>query len=84
MDSRLERIESKIDRLGEKMGDISTSVSRNTHSLEEHMRRTELLESKVEPLELQVAKQAVFAKTVSWFTGAAVTGLLAAKSLGLF
>lgn len=43
--------DQKLDKIQEDVTDIKVTLARNTASLEEHMRRTALLESKIEPLE---------------------------------
>lgn len=43
--------DQKLDKIQEDVTDIKITMARNTASLEEHMRRTSILESKVEPLE---------------------------------
>lgn len=46
---RLERIESKLNNI-----DVTLAV--NTEQLKEHIRRTNLLETKLEPVEMHVAR----------------------------
>jgi len=53
--SDLTRIEKKLDRLDERLGSIDKTLVAQHVSLEEHIRRTEILESKVEPIEKHVA-----------------------------
>lgn len=43
--------DQKLDRIQEDITHIKVTLARNTTSLEEHMRRTEILEKKIEPLE---------------------------------
>lgn len=52
---RFKRIEDKIDKITDKVHDIDKTLERNTSSLEEHMKRTELLEKKLEPVETHVS-----------------------------
>lgn len=49
-----ERIEDKIDKLADKLANIDKTLAVNTSSLVEHVRRTNLLEERVEPLEKDV------------------------------
>ena len=65
---RLERIENKLD-------DVQANTARNTASLEEHMRRTDILEAEIKPLKTHVIVVAALAKIVA-FAGA-VVGLVA-------
>ena len=43
----LERLENKVDTISEKVHSIDNRVLKNTISLDEHMRRTELNEEKL-------------------------------------
>jgi archaellum component FlaC len=49
-DKRLERVENKLDKVSDQIGEINVTLSAQHESLKEHMRRTELLENDVEPL----------------------------------
>lgn len=58
MKDQLDRLESKLDKTIEAVTDIALSTARlevhvekNTENLEEHMRRTELAEMRIERLE---------------------------------
>jgi predicted nucleic acid-binding Zn-ribbon protein len=46
----LDRLESKIDKIDERLDRIEIQITKNTSSLEEHMRRTEALEELVKPI----------------------------------
>jgi hypothetical protein len=73
MDNRFDRIDERLDKTNE-------ILARNTATLEEHVRRTNLLEQKVAPIEAHVHMMNVLAKVAS----VAMAAALAAKSLGLF
>jgi flagellar motor component MotA len=47
--------EAKIDKILEKIHSIDITLARNTASLELHMKRTDLLEKKLEPVEAHVS-----------------------------
>lgn len=47
------RVEDKIDKIVEDISEIKVTMARNTGSLETHIRRTELLEGRLEPVEKQ-------------------------------
>lgn len=47
--------EAKIDKILEKIHSIDITMARNTASLEAHMKRTDLLEKKLEPVENHVS-----------------------------
>ena len=42
--------EDKIDKIADDIGEIKVTLAVNTESLKEHIKRTNLLEKKVEPL----------------------------------
>ena len=54
-DNQLDRIENKIDKHGEHLSSIDVTLAAQHQSLKDHMRRTELLEAKLEPIEEHVA-----------------------------
>jgi hypothetical protein len=49
-DKRLERIEDKLDKITDTLSQHSAIHARNTTSLEDHIRRTELLEEALKPI----------------------------------
>lgn len=50
MASQLDRIEEKVDRVSQRQDRIDVTLAKQHVSLDEHMRRTELLESEIQPL----------------------------------
>lgn len=52
MDER--RIEDKIDKIIEKVNTIDVTLAKQQVTLDEHVRRTNLLEEKMEPVEKHV------------------------------
>ena len=50
-----ERVFKQLDRIEERLDRIDVTLARNTASLEEHMRRTALLEQEVKPIKAHVA-----------------------------
>lgn len=50
-EKRIIRIEDKIDILSDKLASIDSTLASQHESLKYHIRRTDLLEAKVEPLE---------------------------------
>jgi hypothetical protein len=54
-DRRLSRIEQKIDDSHEHLASIDKTLIAQHISLEDHIRRTALLESKLEPVEKHIA-----------------------------
>ena len=54
MDDKLERIENKLDRVVDQIGEINETTAKQQVSLEYHIKRTDLLEKKLEPVEEHV------------------------------
>jgi hypothetical protein len=48
------RVEEKIDKIVDKITDIDVTLGKQSVILEEHVRRTNLLENKLEPIEKHV------------------------------
>lgn len=55
------RLEDKIDKISDDISEVKVTLARNTVSLEEHVRRTNILEDKVEPMrkDIDMAKGAI-------------------------
>lgn len=62
--NKLNRIEDKIDKISDSIGSINITLAKQHQSLDEHMRRTELLEKIVEPIEKHVTMINGFIKLV--------------------
>lgn len=75
-----ERIWRMLERMDERLDAMNIILAANTKSLEEHMRRTELLENEIRPIKSHVSLINAGAKILS----VVLTLALAAKSLGLF
>lgn len=54
MDDRLERIENKLDKVVDQIGEINETTAKQQVSLDYHIKRTDLLEKKLEPVEAHV------------------------------
>lgn len=54
-DKRLERIETKIDDIGDHLASIDVTLSGQHISLRDHIRRTAILEAQIKPIEKHVA-----------------------------
>lgn len=63
----MKTIDDKIDFIVEKIHAIDKTLERNTASLELHMKRSDLLEQKLEPVEKHVAAVTGIVKAVSVF-----------------
>ena len=90
MSDRLEKIETKVDKIDERLDHIALILERqvlvsaqNTDSLKEHMRRTDLLEKKLEPVEEHVTHITSAIKGIFWFIGVVGTVLVTLKQLGM-
>lgn len=53
-DRRLERIEAKMDDIADHTASIDITLAKQSIILAEHIRRTEILEEKLEPVETHV------------------------------
>ena len=54
MEHSSKRLEDKIDKIGERMGNIDVTLAKQSIILEEHVKRTNLLEGKLAPVEKHV------------------------------
>lgn len=80
--ARLDRIEALIERVREVQGEMNTTLAVQANSLEEHMRRTELLEEG--QLKVEAALVPLKAHVAFWgFLGKVLAGLTALGSLVL-
>lgn len=68
-DSRLERIEQKLDDTNEHLASIDATLAAQHESLKAHMRRTELLESEMKPVKEHVAMIQGVLKLIGLITG---------------
>lgn len=46
-----DRVEGKLDRLGDRLGDVDKTLAAQHVSLEHHIKRTDLLEKQIAPLQ---------------------------------
>lgn len=71
----LTRILDKIDKIDDKISTIDSTLLRNTITLEEHVRRTSILEAEIKPLK----KHVILVESFFKITGFVVTiaGILA-------
>jgi hypothetical protein len=76
-----------LRRLDERQDRMDVTLTENTASLKEHIRRTDLLQAQVDSADTRIKpleKLAAKAMGAVWAAGAIVTAVLAAKQLGLF
>lgn len=76
-----QKIEEKVDKIDERLGDINVHLERYNGLLKEHIRRTEILEEKLTPIEHHVV---VVQAVTRWMLFGGGIGLLIAlaKYLG--
>jgi len=68
MDDRLERIENKLDKVVDNISEINATTAKQQVSLDYHIKRTDLLEKKLEPVEEHVALMSSVFKIVAGLT----------------
>lgn len=74
MKERIDRLEDKIDKVSEVLVCIDKTLVKQEENLKEHMRRTNLLEQALEPVENHVSNVTFLFK---FFTGCiAILGVL--------
>jgi hypothetical protein len=71
-------IHQKLDKIVEHMGSIDITLARQADSLVEHIRRTELLEHRIDPIEKNWLMHLGAIKLVGGVTG--IIGFIAAVS----
>lgn len=76
-DEFMDRVLDKLDRLDERLDSMSNTQVRQAASLDEHMRRTEILENEMKPIKNHVALTSAVAKIV------AAVGALLSLALGI-
>lgn len=67
-EKRLDRIEHKIDDIADAQAEMNVVLGQQHVSLKEHVRRTNLLEAQVRPLQRHMAMVEGFFKYVGGFT----------------
>jgi len=84
MDDILKRIEGKIDVLDTRLDSVDVTLAKQEVSLSEHIRRTEIIEGRLEPIESYMDKTKGVLVFVAFL--ASISGLvtLILKVLGKF
>ncbi len=82
--SDLNRILDKLDKIDVRQDQMSDALNRNSSSLEEHMRRTDILEIYVQKEIPPLKRLKQRAEGGAWVISIVLAGILAAKQLGLF
>lgn len=73
-DSRLGRIEEKIDSIADRLNSIDVTLAKQEQQLAYHIRRTDLLEEQVKPISDHVTFIRV---TLRWLAAAALVAAIA-------
>ena len=81
MSDRDTRIEDKLDKVVETIGEIKVTLGAQHITLEEHMRRTELLENEIKPLQKQHTIINFCAKILTMLFGSAIVVAIIKKIL---
>lgn len=71
MDEFRMQVIEKLDKLDERLDNVDKTLIRNTASLEEHIRRTEILEAEMEPVKTHVAQVSGIVKFIILLSSAA-------------
>lgn len=77
VDDKLTRIENKIDKIHDRINAIDVTLAQQHESLVHHIKRTDLLENKIAPIEKQLILWQGAGKLVSWIAviAAAIAGI---------
>jgi len=77
-----ERIIELIEGIREDTNEMKITLAINTQSLEEHVKRTNILQEKVEQLDKDVTKLRGFFSILGWIVGVCATALTILDKLG--
>lgn len=77
-------IYQELKELRETAQQIEIILAKNTQSLSEHMRRTEILEKKMDSVDSDILKLRGFASYGGWLLGICATILTVLSKLGKF
>ena len=83
VEKRFDRVDEKFDRLGDRLDKVDVTLAKQQTSLDEHIRRTEILESQVEPLKAQSAQVKLVLKIVAALVAAGGAGIGLKELVGL-
>lgn len=82
-DETLKRIEIKVDKLDARLDSMTVIQTRQEMNLKEHMKRSDLLEKKLEPVETHVMKVTWAVKGILWAAGVIGGVAVTLKQLGI-
>ena len=83
-DDRADRIETKIDKIIDQIGEINSTLAAQHISLELHIKRTNILEDKIIPIETSRNEIRGIIKLGGWIVGALTVAAMLAEILGYF
>ena len=72
----MERLENKVDKILEVQHEQNARLDVYNSQLGEHMRRTELLEKRVSPIEVQFLSFSAIIAASKWIIGTGVCGFI--------
>lgn len=87
MDNRFDKLELKLDKLDERLDGVDKTLIRQEGNLAEHMRRSDMLEQKLIPVESHVSRITWAIRGIFWFCsilGSIAATALILKQLGAF
>lgn len=79
MSDNNDRLYQKLDNIDQRLDNVDVTMARNTVLLDEHIKRTNLLEAEIKPIKRHMDMVNLLAKLMSGALGL----LLAARQLGL-
>ena len=80
------RLEDKLDKIVDDISEIMQTMAANTSSLEEHIRRTDIAESRINDVELELTPlkaHVAFVKGAAWSMGILGATLLGLSQMGI-
>lgn len=75
--SEFDKIDSKLDKIVEDINEINITLAAQHEQLKEHIKRSDLLEAKLDPIEKKITMIEGAGKLVGWIAVlcAAITGI---------
>lgn len=71
----LNRLYDQLDRIESRLDTVDITLTKNTVILDEHIRRTELLENALKPIDSHVKNMQAAGKIFMWVGGGATTAV---------
>lgn len=83
MDNRFDKLEQKLDKLDQHLDNVDKTLIVQEANLRDHMRRSDLLEKKMVPIENHVNRITWAVRGILWFCATAGSVLVTLKHLGI-